>query len=248
MRIWRISSRSKRLVKEHRPDYLFHLGANSTTRHEAIFDNHNAIVTGTLNVLEAVKRHCPDCRVFITGSGVQFRNEGRPISESDPFEASSAYAVARIQSVQAARYFRSLGIAAYVGYLFHHESPLRKPTHLSKMIATAARTGEIITLGDISVRKEWTFAGDIARAMADADAAGSDLGGGTRVGHGPFHRGMAGGLLFGGGTELERACQDRRRLRARIQAAGIEPGDDPVARMVAGSEFPGTGRDDDLGE
>ena len=96
---------------------------------------------------------------------MQFHNEGRPISENDPFEASSAYAMARIQSVQAARYFRSLGIAAHVGYLFHHESPLRKPTHLGRMIATAARSGEPIILGDISVQKEWTFAGDIARAM-----------------------------------------------------------------------------------
>ena len=78
--------------------------------------------------------------------------------------------MARIQSVYAARYYRSLGIRAYVGYLFHHESPFRKPNHVSKMIALAAQriaagSGEFIELGDISVEKEWTFAGDVAQGI-----------------------------------------------------------------------------------
>jgi len=57
--------------------------------------------------------------------------------------------------------------ALYVGYLFHHESPLRKPGHVSKKIALAALriaagSGEKLELGDITVEKEWTFAGDVA--------------------------------------------------------------------------------------
>jgi len=158
------------LIKKYSPAYVFHLAANSTTSHAALFENHETISTGTLNILEAVKSHCPTAKVFITGSGVQFENTGDPISEHDPFEANSAYSVARIQSVNAARYYRSLGIAAYVGYLFHHESPLRKPRHISQKIALAAkRVGagaeEIIEVGDISVEKEWTFAGDVVNGI-----------------------------------------------------------------------------------
>lgn len=158
------------LVQEHRPAFIFHLAARSTTRHDALFENHETISTGALNVLEAARVHAPAARVLVVGSGVQFVNAGAPISERDPFQASSPYAVARIQSVYAARYFRSLGIRAYVGYLFHHESPLRKPEHLSKTIALAARrigagSDEKLELGDVTVEKEWTFAGDVARAM-----------------------------------------------------------------------------------
>jgi GDPmannose 4,6-dehydratase len=158
------------LIKTHMPRYIFHLAANSTTRHDVLFENHETISTGVLNILEAVKRNCPDARVFITGSGVQFANTGAPISEKDEFEASSPYAVARIQSVYAARYYRSLGIKAYVGYLFHHESPFRKPNHVSKMIALAAKriasgSDERLELGDISVKKEWTFAGDVVKGI-----------------------------------------------------------------------------------
>lgn len=158
------------LIREVQPDFVFHLAANSTTRHEALFENHETISTGTLNILESVKLHCPACRVFITGSGVQFVNKGLPISEKDGFAPLSAYAVSRIHSVYAARYYRSLGIQAYVGYLFHHESPLRKPNHLCKKIAELAKrvregSKEQITLGDVSVRKEVGFAGDIAAGI-----------------------------------------------------------------------------------
>jgi GDPmannose 4,6-dehydratase len=158
------------VVRRLRPDYLFHLAARSTTRHDSLFENHATISSGVLNVLEAVRLHAPDCRVFITGSGVQFANAGQPISERDPFAATSPYAVARIHSVYAARYYRTLGVRAYVGYLFHHESPLRGPEHLCMKIAgLAARVrdgaAERIEIGDLTVRKEAGFAGDIVKGI-----------------------------------------------------------------------------------
>ena len=157
-------------IQDIKPEYIFHLAANSTTRHEALLENHETISTGTLNILEAVKRHSPHSRVFITGSGLQFKNKGIPIKENDDFEANSAYSLARIHSIYTARYYRNLGLNVYVGYLFHHESPLRKPSHVSQMIALAVQriakgSNEIIEIGDISVQKEWTFAGDIAEGI-----------------------------------------------------------------------------------
>jgi len=157
-------------ITKYHPAYVFHVAANSTTRHDALFENHATIATGTLNILEAVKINCPGAKVFITGSGLQFENTGKPITEKDQFEGNNPYSVARIQSVYAARYYRSLGIRVYVGYLFHHESPLRKPNHVSQKIALAAKriaagSDEILDLGDITVKKEWTFAGDVAKGI-----------------------------------------------------------------------------------
>jgi GDPmannose 4,6-dehydratase len=160
----------EKLIEKEKPEYVFHLAANSATRHDILFENHETISTGTLNILESVKRHSPETRVFITGSGVQFEKTGKPISETDNFEASSPYSLARIHSVYASRYFRSLGLQVYCGYLFHHESPLRKPHHISQIIALAVKriadgSDEIIEIGDISVKKEWTFAGDVAKGI-----------------------------------------------------------------------------------
>lgn len=158
------------LVRSHQPAYIFHLAADSTTRHDVLFENHSAISTGTLNILESARLHAPHARIFLTGSGVQFKNRGRPISEHDEFEASSPYALARIHSVYAGRYYRSLGLRVFAGYLFHHESPLRKHAHVSKTIAEAAvrianGSNEIIEIGDVSVEKEWTFAGDTVEGI-----------------------------------------------------------------------------------
>jgi GDPmannose 4,6-dehydratase len=158
------------LIKKIRPSFIFHLAANSTTRHEALFENHATIATGTLNILESVRLYAPSAKVFISGSGLQFRNEGKPIRETDPFEARDAYSVSRIQSVYAARYFRTLGIKAYVGYFFNHDSPRRTERHMAQKIAAAARriaagSDEKIEIGDMAVVKEWTYAGDVVEGI-----------------------------------------------------------------------------------
>jgi len=158
------------LIKKEKPDQIFHFAANSTTRHDALFENHATIGTGTLNILEAVRVSSPHTKVFISGSGLQFKNEGRPIKETDAFEARDAYSVSRIHSVYAARYYRSLGVKTYVGYFFNHDSPLRTERHMSKKIAEAAKriaagSSEKLEIGDISVKKEWTFAGDVVNAV-----------------------------------------------------------------------------------
>ena len=158
------------LVRKYMPDHIFHLAANSTTRHDAMFENHETISTGTLNILEAVKCYSPHTKVFISGSGLQFKNDGHPIRETDPFEARDAYSVSRIQSVYAARYFRSLGLKVYVGYFYNHDSPRRSERHMAQKIAAAVKrigdgSNEIIEIGDMSVVKEWTYAGDVVKGI-----------------------------------------------------------------------------------
>ena len=158
-------------IRQHRPDYIFHLAANSSTRHDTLFDNHRAIATGSLNVLESARLHAPAARVFISGSAMQFRNLGLPIDERTEFEGSSPYSVARIQSVYAARYFRAaFGMRVYVGYFFNHDSPLRSERHVNQKIVAALRrivngSRERLVLGNVEVRKEFNFAGDVVDAV-----------------------------------------------------------------------------------
>jgi GDPmannose 4,6-dehydratase len=158
------------LISEHKPDFVFHLAAASTTRHNVVFENHNAIVTGTLNILEAVYESSLPCKIFISGSGLQFENKDNPIKESDPFYTSSAYAMSRIQSVYTARYYRTLGLKVYVGYFFNHDSPRRLENHMTKKIAEAAKRAgqgskEKLEIGNIDVIKEYGYAADIVEGI-----------------------------------------------------------------------------------
>lgn len=158
------------LIDTKRPDFIFHLAADSTTRHEVWAQNHQTISTGSIHLLEAVRQFSPATKVFLSGSGLQFRNEGKPIRETDPFEATSMYAVSRIHTAYLARYYRSLGVRVYMGYFFNHDSPRRTQRHISRMVAEAVKriaggSAEKIAIGDWSVRKEWGFAGDIVKAI-----------------------------------------------------------------------------------
>ena len=160
----------RELIKDNQPDYIFHLAANSSTKHSLLFENHDTISTGTLNILESAYKHSPNSKIFLSGSGLQFVNNGVPISESDPFEASSPYSISRIQSVYAARYFRSLGLKVYIGYFFNHDSPHRGEKHVNQKIVQAVKriasgSKEKIVLYDIGVYKEFSFAGDIMNAV-----------------------------------------------------------------------------------
>lgn len=159
------------IIKTNRPDQIFHLAAKSTTQHAALFENHDAISTGTLNILESVRLHCPAAKVFLSGSAMQFKNNGKPINEKTPFEASSPYSVARIHSVYAGRYFRqAFGMKVYVGYFFNHDSPLRSDQHVDQKIIAAVKriekgSAEKLELGNIDIKKEFNYAGDVVKAV-----------------------------------------------------------------------------------
>ena len=165
-------SKVSKIISNEKPDFIFHLSAKSSASHDLVFENHKIISTGALNILEATKKHAPNSKVFIVGSGLQFINNELPISEETDFEARDPYSVARIQSVYSARYYRTLGLKVYIGYLFNHDSEHRSPNcvtqkivHFAKNIQSGAHTQ--LNIGNIFVKKEWGYAGDIVNGILD---------------------------------------------------------------------------------
>lgn len=158
-------------IKKYKPNYIFHFAANSTINHNALFENHEAISTGTLNILEAVRLYALNARVFLSGSALQFKNDGSPIDETKSLEATSPYTVARIQSLYAARYYRTtFKLNIFFGYLFNHDSPIRSELHVNQKIVSAVKriakgSKEKIELRNINIKKEFNYAGDIVEAI-----------------------------------------------------------------------------------
>ena len=160
----------KEIIERYKPTHIFHFAANSTTKHQALFENHKSISTGTLNILEAVRLFSPITKVFISGSAMQFENKGLPIDEKSPFAPSSAYSVSRIDSVFSSRYYREeFGLKIYIGYFFNHDSPLRSEMHINQKIVKAVNrinlgSTEKLKLGNIEIKKEFSYAVDIVNA------------------------------------------------------------------------------------
>ena len=161
----------KKIIKKELPDYIFHFAADSTTKHEAILDNNNSISTGTINILEAVRLFSKTSKIYITGSAMQFKNNGKPINENTPFDLSSSYSLSRIHSIYSARYYREkFNLKIYIGYLFNHDSILRSESHINQKIARTVLkikegSSEKLLVGNIEVRKEFNFANDIIKAI-----------------------------------------------------------------------------------
>ena len=158
------------VIRDVRPDYVFHLAATSSTAHEHLWANHAAISTGTLAILDAVEQEAPHARVLLAGSGLQFVNHGLPLDEDSALDHSSPYVIARNHSLFAARYYRTRGLKVWFAYLFNHDSPLRSNHHLNMKIAEAAVraascSSERLLIGDPDAEKEFNFAGDIAAAL-----------------------------------------------------------------------------------
>lgn len=159
------------LIRTTKPSHIFHFAAKSSARHEHLFSNHTALVTGTMNLLEACRLHAPETRIFLCGSGLQFENTGISISEDAPFAVRSAYACARVQSVYLGRYYREhFQLNVFVGYLYGHESPRRPESFVSKKLTSAALSAQRdrnqrCEVGNLSVMREFGYAGDIVCGM-----------------------------------------------------------------------------------
>ncbi|MGL1932421.1 MAG: GDP-mannose 4,6-dehydratase [Desulfotalea sp.] len=161
----------KNIIKQEKPNYVFHLAANSTTRHDALFENFKTIELGSINILESVREYSPATKVFLSGSALQFKNTNTPINEETDFFCTSPYAVNRLQTTYLARYYRQkFNTKVYVGYLFNHDSSYRTDRHINMKIVNWFQTlnekkYEKLSIGDLGAKKEFSFAGDIVSGI-----------------------------------------------------------------------------------
>lgn len=72
------------LIRERRPDLIFHLAARSSTRHDAAAENHATIGAGTLNILEAALRHSPASRISSPAAPSNSSTAANPFPRTTP--------------------------------------------------------------------------------------------------------------------------------------------------------------------
>lgn len=156
------------------PDEIYHLAGQSSVglSFEQPAESWHSIATGTLNLLEALRRGGGASRLFVAASGECFGDTGeRAADESFPFRPASPYAAAKAAAFWlAANYRRAYGLHASSAILFNHESPLRPERFVTRKIVAAARRiaaggRERLRLGNIEIRRDWGWAPDYVEAM-----------------------------------------------------------------------------------
>ncbi len=163
-----------RLIKKYSPSEIYNLAAQSHVRvsFETPVSTTNTIVTGTLNLLEAIRNTDPNIKFYQASSSEMYGdNPTVPQNELTRLSPASPYACAKVYAHHLVRNYRkSYGIFACSGILFNHESPRRGETFVTRKITLAAakiKMGlqEKLYLGNLDAKRDWGFAGDYVKAM-----------------------------------------------------------------------------------
>ncbi len=122
--------------------------------------------------LEAIRTTSPHTKFFQASSAEMYGDPGEsPQTELTPFKPRSPYGYGKLLAHQAVECYREqYNVFAVSGILFNHESPRRGQHFVTRKItSTLARIAngsqEVLRLGNIESKRDWSFAGDITRGM-----------------------------------------------------------------------------------
>jgi GDPmannose 4,6-dehydratase len=160
-------------LSEVRPEEIYNLGAQSHVKVSFEIPEYTAdvVASGTLRLLEALRRTGLRCRFYQASSSEMFGSTPSPQSESSPFHPRSPYGCSKVFAHHVTvNYRESYGLHASSGILFNHESPRRGETFVTRKVTRAVahiRFGlqRKLYLGNLEARRDWGYAPDYVRAM-----------------------------------------------------------------------------------
>ena len=166
-----------RAIGRAAPERVYHLAAQSypSESWDAPVTTFRVNVEGTLNILEAVRRHTSEARVHIAGTSAQYgwvEPEETPIAETHPMRPASPYGVSKVAAeLTGLQYHDSYGLHVLVTRSFNHVGPHQGDrcsiqTFCRQMAAAEAGLQEpVIKVGNLETRRDFSHTEDVARAL-----------------------------------------------------------------------------------
>jgi len=169
------------IVCKVHPSEVYHLGAQSHVRVSFDIPKYTADVdaVGTLNLLEAIRNHCPEAKFYNASTSELFgKVQEVPQRETTPFYPRSPYGVAKLYSYWITKNYReAYNIFAVNGILFNHESPRRGHTFVTKKVVEKlveiSECGlfkkyvcdEPLFIGNLDAKRDWGYAPEFVEGM-----------------------------------------------------------------------------------
>ncbi|HEX7183913.1 MAG TPA: GDP-mannose 4,6-dehydratase, partial [Thermoanaerobaculia bacterium] len=163
-------------LERSRPDYIFHLAAQSfvpsswTAPNETLTTN----ISGQTNLFEAIRALRIDPVVQIACSSEQYGlvlPDEVPIKETNPLRPLSPYAVSKVaQDYLGYQYFQSYGLKAIRTRGFNHTGPRRGHVFVTSNFCSQVAAIElglqepVIRVGNIEAIRDFTDVRDMVRA------------------------------------------------------------------------------------
>lgn len=164
------------LIEESRPDFVFHLAAQSypQTSFTAPLDTLDTNVQGTARLLEAIYKSSSDPVIHVCASSEVFGRVSRdklPIDEECTFHPASPYAISKVGTDLIGRYYaEAFGLKAMTTRMFTHTGPRRgdifAESTFAKQIAMieAGLIDPVVRTGNLDSLRTWSDVRDAVRA------------------------------------------------------------------------------------
>lgn len=171
------------IVSKIQPDEIYNLGAQSHVKVSFELPYYTAQVDGlgTLAIIEAVKNHCPNAKVYQASTSELYGGMGHNMPENGYNEESamyprSPYGCAKMYSYWITKNYReAYGLHISNGILFNHEGERRGETFVTRKITIALskikkaidsnQPFDILTLGNLYSKRDWGYAKDFVYGM-----------------------------------------------------------------------------------
>ena len=168
------SSSIEEIMKRVNPNEIYNLGAQSHVR--ISFDipenTANVVAIGTLRVLEAMRKFCPNAKFYQAGTSEMFGKVlETPQTEKTPFYPRSPYGYSKLFA-----HWQTIGareahdLFACNGILFNHESERRGEPFVTRKITRSLARIKVglqkkISFGNLEAKRDWGHAKDYVEMM-----------------------------------------------------------------------------------
>jgi GDPmannose 4,6-dehydratase len=163
-------------VREVKPDFVFHLAAQSypKTSFSAPLDTYETNIQGTSRVLEALRQYKKDAVIHVCASSEVFGRvpkEKLPINEECTFHPASPYAISKVGTDLVGRFYaEAYQMTVMTTRMFTHTGPRRgdvfAESTFAKQIAMieAGQIAPVIKTGNLDSLRTWADVRDAVRA------------------------------------------------------------------------------------
>jgi GDPmannose 4,6-dehydratase len=161
-----------KIINKYKPDEIYHLAENSIDNRKKITSINRLILSNKIlfNLLDA--NIVNKAKFFYAASSEVFGEPTEyPQNENTAFKPRSLYGLIKVTGVHLVRYYRKYhGLFACSGFLYNHESYLRKNIFLIKEVVNQAfqikkKRRKFFKINDPYVYRDWSDARDFVSAF-----------------------------------------------------------------------------------
>lgn len=164
------------LIQQVQPDCVMHLAAWSDVggSWQQPWAAYELNIQSQLHLLEALRRHRPDCRTLVVTSNEVYgllRPEDLPVDEDTPFRPNSPYGVSKLaQDMMALQYWNSHSLPTIRVRSFNHIGPGQADDFVASAFARqiaeieAGLRPPVLAVGNLDAQRDFTDVRDVVRA------------------------------------------------------------------------------------